>query len=446
VKCARGRRKPSAPAARRATHVLLVVENVALGIDIRVRKQVRDLLTAGYCVSVITRSARENDEYRLLPGLTVLEYPSPPEPRSLPGYVREYAMSFAWAAVHSGIARLRSRIDVLQLCQPPDIYFPLARLHKLLGAAIVVDQRDLMPELFAMRQNRGLRGVTVVLRWLERRTQRIADETICVNDYLRERLIDAGATPDRVTIVRNGPVLARVQRAVPDESLRRDRSFLCCWAGKMGRQDRLDLVLGVIHHVVYELRARDITFVILGDGECLAEARALSSQLGLDPWVSFTGWVPESAVFSCFATADLGIDASLQEEVSPVKVMEYMAFGVPFVSFDLQETRRVGAGAGALVAPGDVSALARELVAVLGDPERRAEMARIGRERVSHDLAWEHQATRYLEVVDRLGNVRPARSRRGWSTGAGRRVIRYRCEWNRGQRSVWDRWVVQSRH
>ena len=33
------------------------------------------------------------------------------------------------------------------------------------------------------------------------------------------------------------------------------------------------------------------------------------------------------------------------------------------------------------------------------------------------DLAWEHQATRYLEVVDRLYNGRPTRSRRGWSTG-----------------------------
>jgi glycosyltransferase involved in cell wall biosynthesis len=386
-------------------HALVVVENVALGIDIRVRKQVRDLLAVGYRVSVVTRSAPENEEYRLLPGLTVLEYPSPPEPQSLLGYVREYAVSFAWAAAYSVVARMRSRVDVLQLCQPPDIYFPLAWLHKLLGAAVVVDQRDLMPELFGMRQERPLRAVTAVLRWLERRTQRVADETICVNEYLEERLIGAGAEPARVTIVRNGPVLGRVESAVRDESLRLGRSSLCCWVGKMGRQDRLDLVLRAVECVVHDLGIKDIGFAILGDGECLAETMTLSSQLGLDPWVSFPGWVPESTVFSYLATADLGIDASLQEEVSPVKVMEYMAFGVPFVSFDLRETRAIGAGAGAYVPPGDVAALARALVSLLGDPVRRASMARIGRQRVQDELAWEHQATKYLSVMAGLSDA-----------------------------------------
>jgi glycosyltransferase involved in cell wall biosynthesis len=85
-----------------------------------------------------------------------------------------------------------------------------------------------------------------------------------------------------------------------------------------------------------------------------------------------------------------------------VKVFEYMAFGVPFVSFDLQETRSIGAGAGAYVRPGDVPALASELVALLDDSDRRADMGRLGRERVHDELAWEHQATKYLAVMQRL--------------------------------------------
>jgi glycosyltransferase involved in cell wall biosynthesis len=398
----RTRGASSGDAGPRVPHVLLVVENVALGIDIRVRKQVRDLLASGFRVSVVTRSAPENEEYRCFPGLTVLEYPSPPEPRSSLGYVREYAVSFAWAAVRSGLARLRHRVDVLQLCQPPDVYFPLARVHKLLGAAVIVDQRDLMPEVLAQRVERPAPAVTAVLRWLERRTQRVADRTICVNDYLRERLIEAGADHERVTIVRNGPVLSHVRAAVAEESHREGLSFLCCWAGKMGRQDRLDLVLEAVRCVVQDLGVRDVKFVFLGDGECLDETSRAASRLGLDPWVSFPGWVPESTVFSYLATAHLGIDASLQEEVSPVKVMEYMAFGVPFVSFDLRETRALGGDAGAYVPPGDVPALAREMVALLGDPHRRAEMGRIGRQRVADDLAWEHQATKYVAVVRQL--------------------------------------------
>jgi glycosyltransferase involved in cell wall biosynthesis len=417
------------PAARPLTppHVLVILENVPLGTDRRVGKEVRELLRGGYRVSVVTQSAPENAGCRGWPGLTLLEYPAPPEPRSLLGYVREYTVSFTWACLHSGRARWRGRIDVLHLVQPPDIYIPLARLHKLFGAAILVDQHDLMPELLSIRQSSAVRPMSAVLRWLERLTQRVADETICTNDYQRKRLIGAGGAPERVTVVRNGPVLDRVRAATPDPSLKGDATYLCCWVGQMGRQDRLDLALHTVHHLVRELGRRDVRFVFLGAGECFGETRALAADLGLDPWVSFPGWVPETTVFAYLATADVGMDASLQQDVSPVKVFEYMAFGVPFVSFDLLETRTVGAGAGAYAPPDDVPALARELDLLLSDPERRARMGRVGQARVRDDLAWEHQGKKYLEVVDRLSTIARHRSRTDAASSS-----RVRRSWPRG--------------
>jgi hypothetical protein len=111
-----------------------------------------------------------------------------------------------------GWLRRRGAIDILQVCQPPDVHFPLCKAMRWLAARVVVDQRDLMPELFAARYPIAPRVMTPVLRWLERRTQRSADPSIGVNDYLRDRMIDAGGSPDRVSIVRNGPVLSRVDR------------------------------------------------------------------------------------------------------------------------------------------------------------------------------------------------------------------------------------------
>jgi glycosyltransferase involved in cell wall biosynthesis len=380
----------------------MIVENVPLGVDIRVRKQVRDLLAEGYQVSVITMRAPENVPYRGLAGLTVLEYPPPREPNGALGYVREYGLSLLWATVLVGRLRRRRGIDVLQLCQPPDIYFPLARMLRWLGARVLVDQRDLMPELLAARYSRPNPKMMTALRWLERRTQRVADHTLCVNGYLRDRLIGAGADPARVTIVRNGPSLARVDRAIPDPTLEADHRFLCCWIGKMGRQDRVDILLHAVAHLVHRLGRTDCGFAILGDGECLDELRALSSKLALDPWVTFPGWLPEHQVFAYLASADLGVDTSLQVEVSPVKVMEYMAFGLPFVSFDLQETREIGADAAVFAQPGDEVGLAGEIDALLDDPTRRRELARIGRRRVREDLAWERQSCAYLQALQTL--------------------------------------------
>jgi glycosyltransferase involved in cell wall biosynthesis len=195
----------------------------------------------------------------------------------------------------------------------------------------------------------------------------------------------------------------------------------------MGRQDRLDLALRTVEQVVWGLGEKDVRFVFLGDGECFDDLRADAATMGLDPWVTLPGWVPEDTVFSYLATADLGMDASLQEDISPVKIFEYMAFGVPFVSFDLGETRSVGGDAGVYVPPGDVEALARALVGLVGDSDRRAEMGRIGRERVRDELAWEHQARKYVAVLDRLsaasGHRREnGRAGRGEGPGPDHRV------------------------
>jgi glycosyltransferase involved in cell wall biosynthesis len=388
-------------------HVLVIVENVALCVDQRVRKQVPSLLAAGHHVTVITRGHPGNAAWRARPGVTVLEHPVPPESGGLLGYVREYGQAFVFAAALAVVAHRRRPVDVVQICQPPDIYFPIAWWLRRVGAAVVVDQRDLMPELFAARY--GERGrMRRVLHVLERRTQRAADLAIGVNQHLARRLADAGAR--EVAVVRNGPVRERVAAARPEPALRGDAEHLCVWAGKMGRQDRVDLLLEAIRVFVHVLGRRDTRFVLLGDGECLADLRARATALDLDDHVEFPGWLSEEGLFAHLATADVGLDASLQVEVSPVKAMEYMAFGMPVVAFDLPETAVLLEGSGVTVPPGDVAGLAEALSALLDDPDRAAALGRAGAARIAEELGWDHQAEVYLAAIDRVAPAARVRS------------------------------------
>ena len=390
------------PSARRAWHVAVVVENVPIGDDHRLRKQVETMIGAGFRVSVVTMRHPDNAPYRDLDGLRLLEYPPPPEGHGVAGFAREYTVSFLWASWLLARLRLRSRVDVVQLCQPPDVYFPTAWLMRWAGARIVVDQRDLMPETLAARNGRDAGQVgggvmMTLLRWLERRSQRVAHRTVTVNGYLRDRLEGAGARD--VVVVMNGPVLARARRARPDPELRAGAEHLVVWVGKIGPQDSVDTVVRLAEEVVLRRGRTDCRFVVLGDGEGLADLVALTGDLGLRDWVSFAGWVDEATVFAHLATADLGLDTSHQVEVSPVKAMEYMAQGLPFVCFDLQETRLLASGAAELVPVGDLGRFTDAVLGLLDDPERRRRLGAHGRERIEHELAWEHQASRYLRAV-----------------------------------------------
>lgn len=405
--------------------VLIIVENIPASMDHRVMKQIDTLLQNGHEVCVITRKDPRNEPHKARRHLRLIEYPPPPEPNSLSGYLIEYGYSFFAASALAVRALFSGRIDVVQFCQPPDMYFPLGWLFRTIGARVVIDQRDLLSELYTARYGAGRARFHAVLRWLERRSHSGADRIITVNEYLRKRALAAsGLTADRVSVIRNGPVLARVTQARADSSLRRGRRYLCCWVGVIGRQDRLDLLLRSVHHVVHDIGLHDCEFAIIGDGECLAEAKVLASELGLDDWVHFTGWLPENDVFRYLATADLGLDASLQSEVSPVKAMEYMAFGVPFVSFDLPETREISEAAAVYAEAGDVEAHGRAIGHLLADVTQREALGAAGTAKVRDELAWENQARSYVRVIGELcsgtGRGRGSFLKHDGAAGAGR--------------------------
>jgi glycosyltransferase involved in cell wall biosynthesis len=93
------------------------------------------------------------------------------------------------------------------------------------------------------------------------------------------------------------------------------------------------------------------------------------------------------------------------------KTMEYMAYGLPVVAFDLHETRVSAGPAAVYVEPNDVDRFARAVVDLLDQPDVRSEMGRLGRKRVVEELAWEHQEGGYVDVFDDLTRVLSERGR-----------------------------------
>src|SRR5699024_2824235 len=79
--------------AEPAHRVLIVIQNLPLALDRRVRTECRALLDAGYGVSVICpkEHADEPDQH-VLDGVVVHAYPTPPASSGLASYVREFIM------------------------------------------------------------------------------------------------------------------------------------------------------------------------------------------------------------------------------------------------------------------------------------------------------------------------------------------------------------------
>lgn len=390
-----------------AVRVLVVIENVPYARDHRARKQVGSLLRAGYRVGVISRRDPDNRCYHL-PGLQIYQYPSPPERPGLVFFAIEYSYSLIAATALMFRARLDGRFHLVQTGHPPDIYFLLAVPARLLRARFVVDQRDLSPEVYADRFGKTSGVVPKLLRAMERASHRIADGIVCVNESLAQTVVtrgqvDAGKVDaGKVAVVGNGPILASTEGRQPVPELRAGYEHLVCWLGVMGPQDHAEIAISAAAHYIQELNRRDTLFVFIGAGEALDMSRKLVDDLGVSDVVRFRGWLGEAECFDYLATADLALDSNLQPEVTPVKGLEYMAHGLPFVAFDLRETRAMAGGAARYVTPGDAVAMAREIAQLLDDPGKRRAMGQMGRDVIRRRLAWDIQEPRYLALIDRL--------------------------------------------
>jgi glycosyltransferase involved in cell wall biosynthesis len=403
------------------THVLLVVENVALARDHRLQKQARSLQAHGYRVTVICRADPGNTQFT---GIRLHTYRAPADGDSKLGFLREYGYSFAMASWLAAKVFLTDRFDAIQVSGTPDIYFALAAPFRLLRRPFVLDQRDLSPELYTLRYGRRDGIVYRALCWLERRSYRAADEVITVNSALEETAYQrGGAAPGTVTIVGNGPRLDGAYRRPPRPELKQGRAFLCCWLGLMGPQDRLDVAVAAVAHLVHVIGRTDCHFAFVGDGEAREPAQRLAAELGVSDWVSFPGWADQDEAFTYLSTADAGLEPNLEEIVSPVKGMEYMAFGLPFVSFDLAQTRALAGDAAVYAPPGDVPRFAALIDELLSDPARRDELGRTGRRLIEERLAWDLQEKAYLGVYERVLD-RPRRRRRRLAGRAGARQVR----------------------
>ena len=391
----------------RAKRVLIIVQNLPVPFDRRVWLECQALVGAGYGVSVICPKGKDDPKFHEIDGVRIYKYRPAPATTGTLSFFYEFAYCWlltAWLALK---VFARDGFEVMQACNPPDTFFVLGALFKLVGVKYVFDQHDLCPELFESRGEDYSHALHRALLLLERGTYATANHVISTNEsYQRVALQRGHKRADQVTIVRTGPDPDKLRRCEPHPEHRRGHEHLVVYIGVMGPQDGVDYALRAIHHYVQVLGRTDCQFTFIGKGDAFDALQALVTELGIEAHVHFTGRAPDDLVAELMSTADVGLSPDPKNPLNDVstmnKTMEYMSYELPVVAFDLVETRVSAQDAAVYVEPNSTSQYAETIAELIDDPDRRAEMGKLGRKRVEQVLAWPHSARNYLAVYRSL--------------------------------------------
>jgi len=399
------------------SRILIIVQNLPVPFDRRVWLECKALARAGHQVSVVCPKGDGDPSYEVIGSVRLYKYRPYAPGGSKVGFVAEYAYSLLATAWMTARARLSGRFAVLQACNPPDIFWPIALVLRAIdGTKFVFDHHDLCPELYESRFPDGPRLPYLMLRALERRTHRTAQHVIATNESYRDiAVVRSGKPAADVTVVRSGPDPQRLTRGEVQPELRRGRRFLAAYIGVMGPQDGVDIVVRAADVVVHELGRTDIAFTLIGSGDCYEDLLELRDDLGLTGHVEFTGRAPDDLVARILSTADAGLSPDPKNPLNDVstmnKTMEYMAYELPVVAFDLRETRVSAGDAAVYVSPNDTRAYARAIADLMDDAPKRHQLGKLGRIRVEQELAWSHQERSYLGIYRALLGQPPAPDR-----------------------------------
>lgn len=415
----------------RAPGILIVVQNLPVPLDRRVWLECQALRDTGYTVSVICPKGPGDSDHEILDDVALYKYSPAPKAKGVIGFGYEFTYSWIRTARLSLRVRRERGFDVLQACNPPDTYWALALLWRLGGVRFIFDHHDLNPELFISRFGRpnsmASRLEFKALNWLERRTFRTADHVISTNESYKAIAEERGGVPsDQVTVVRSGPMTSLMRPVYAPHTVRKGADHLLVYLGIMGPQDGVEIVLQVMDHLVHRRGRTGVRAALLGFGDCLKDLQRECTEMGLDPYVEFTGRAGSETVASYLSAADVGLGPDPKTPLNDVstmnKTMEYMSFALPSVAFDLTETRVSGADTVLYVPDGDVPAFVDAIETLLDDENLRVDMAVRARRRVETELDWAAQRRAYLaayaqvtgyrETVPNEVNVRPDEPRR----------------------------------
>jgi glycosyltransferase involved in cell wall biosynthesis len=207
-------------------------------------------------------------------------------------------------------------------------------LAKLFRIPYIYYYIDVLHELVPIKYMRKL------ARYISRISLKLADLIIVVTKLLEIFVLNEGISPDKVKIILNGISLENTQVDVKKlEFLKKklsinENDFVFLFMGHLYEFAGLK---EIIEYYNDELKAGKykFKFLIIGDGGIYNSLINYVKKIDAD-WVILTGRLPFFELTEYFALADLCLMSfklnEVTKDITPVKIMEYMAMGKPVLS------------------------------------------------------------------------------------------------------------------
>jgi glycosyltransferase involved in cell wall biosynthesis len=320
-------------------------------------------------------------------------------------YLRKLLMFFFRSAWLLTVRHLKEPYDVIHVHSVPDFQVFATLIPRLMGARVILDIHDIVPEFYASKFKVSERSVAFrCLLLVEKLSMAYSNHVIISNHLWEEKITKRSVRPEKCTTIINYPDFSIFSsRGVKARS---DNEFVMCYPGTLNWHQGLDVAVSAM--ALLRGSAPQLRFLIIGDGPDREKLKTMIREQHLEDRVVLRGFVPIEEVADTMATIDLGVvpkrKDSFGNEAFSTKIMEFMAMGVPVVASRTRiDQYYFNESLVQFFESENSEDLAAKILELVRDPAKRSALRNQATDFIELNN-WDVKKNEYLSVVDRLAN------------------------------------------
>ena len=307
--------------------------------DPRIRRESEALAEHGNEVKFLVLAEGNDPKTYKMNGVNIIELKMRKhQGKKSSSYFLPYLKFLVLCFWHCSKLFLKRKVDVVHIHNMPNFLVFAGILPRLFGKKVILDIHDSMPETYGGKFGNLPKVLHRLLCLEEAVCCAFANKLICVNDIQKEKLLSRGIPAEKISLVLNVPD----HKIFKYENRERDnhkRTFDLVFHGTIDKILGIDLAIDAVSKLVRDIPG--IHLHIMGKGRNLEECEKLAEKLNVKDRVHFSKKsYPVENLPDLLQNMDLGIIPNKRnmatELMLPVKLLEYVAIGIPVVSARLR--------------------------------------------------------------------------------------------------------------
>lgn len=235
---------------------------------------------------------------------------------------------------------------------------------------------------------------------MERRSLQKADANFFVSSFLRNSIM--GQYDDsRDFVVQNGVDLDLF--SLDNHKVANSENLTFGYVGTIDYHKNLKNLVDAFG--IVQSKYPKINLVIVGDGPMFLDLKAYIKSKGLKEFVQLTGWIDHKNIIEYLLKFDVAIHHSANKYMSPLKIFEYMAVGLPVIGPDIPSVREVfEENEDIILVEDSVKDLTQKMLFYIQNPEERSRYAQKGQQKIRSQYGWDSNVDTILTQLQKIYN------------------------------------------